>query len=328
MNFSVRQSQPRRTQSAVRRRVTALVATAVLALAGFLLYRALSGYRPEEIAASIAAIRFEHLALAIGFAAASYLCLTGFDMLGVRYVGRALPYRSVALASFVSLSIGHNVGFSALSTGAIRYRFYSRWGLRAGEVARVILFSGTTVGLGLLILGGAALLIQPRLAEEIIGLDREIIRGLGSACLVLVICYLGLAAWARRPLRIGRSSLQMPSFRLAMGQVIVGPLNFACVAACLHQLLAAVADVRYLSVAAIHVLATLATLVTHAPGGLGVIETVVLFLVPAREAIGALIVFRVVYFLVPLAIGGVLLAAVELARRGERARCAGEPPLT
>jgi glycosyltransferase 2 family protein len=293
----------RRRKSALQRCVMPIVGTAVLSLAGFLLYRALSGYQLEEIAASIAAIRGEHLALALGFAAASYLCLTGFDMLGVRYIGRALPYRSVALASFVSLSIGHNIGFSALGTGAIRYRFYSRWGLRAGEVARVILFSGTTDGLGLITLGGLALLLQPRLAEEVTNLDREVIRGLGAGCLALAICYLGLAAGLRRPLRLGRWPLHMPNLTLAIGQVIIGPLNFACVAACLHQALAATAETSYLSVVAVYVIATLGSLITHAPGGLGVIESVALFLLPQREIIGALIVFRVIYFLLPLAIG-------------------------
>ena len=316
---------PRRTRSALRRCVTALVVTAVLTLAAFLLYRALSGYAPEEIAASIAAIRVEHLALAVGFAAASYLCLTGFDLLGVRYVGRALPYRSVALASFVSLSIGHNIGFSALSTGAIRYRFYSRWGLSAGEVARVILFSGTTVGLGLIILGGVALLVQPHLAEQVTQLDRGLIRGLGTGCLALVICYLGLAACVRRPLRLGRWPLRVPSLALAIGQVVIGPLNFACVAACLHQALAASAETSYLSVAVVYVIATLGTLITHAPGGLGVVESVALFLLPQREIIGALIMFRVIYFLLPLAIGSLLFMTVEFSRRGRGPPTARKP---
>ncbi|HEX9903682.1 MAG TPA: UPF0104 family protein, partial [Propylenella sp.] len=122
-----------------------VAAVAVIALAAFLLYRTLSRYDYDELVQSIASIPPFRLATALLFAAASYLCLTGFDALALRYVGHPLPYRKVALASFVSLSLGHNIGFAALSSGTIRYRFYSREGLTAEEVAKVIVFCGTTV---------------------------------------------------------------------------------------------------------------------------------------------------------------------------------------
>jgi uncharacterized membrane protein YbhN (UPF0104 family) len=229
-------------------------------------------------------------------------------------VGRPLPYRRVATASFVALSIGHNIGFAALSSGAIRYRFYARWGLTTEQIAKLILFCALTVALGLTVLGGVALLLQPGLAGEVTRLDRPLILALGTACLALAIIYLALAGCVRRGLRFRRWSLEMPPLRLAIGQVIIGPLNFACVAACLHQALA-VSDVAYLGVAAAYVIANVTALITHVPGGLGVIEGVIAFLLPRGDIIGALVVFRFVYFLVPLGIGSLLLAGIELARR-------------
>ena len=127
--------------------------------------------------------------------------------------------------------------------------------------------------------------------------------------------YLALAACIRRVLRFRRWELEMPPLRLAIGQVIIGPLNFACVAACLHQALAAISDVSYLGVAAAYVIANVTALITHVPGGLGVIESVITFLLPQGDIIGALVVFRFVYYLVPLGIGSLLLASIELARR-------------
>jgi glycosyltransferase 2 family protein len=258
----------------------------------------------------------------MAFAAASYLCLTFFDWLALHYVGRSLPYRYVALASFTSLSIGHNIGFAALSSGAIRYRFYSRWGLTLGEVARVILFCAITVGLGLAILGGGALLLRTQLASEITGLRQGVVLVLGVICLALPLAYMVLAAFVVRPLRVGKFVLEMPPPWLALGQIIVGPINFAFVAACLHQTLAGLGDVSYLAVAAVYVIAVVTALMTHAPGGLGVIETVVLFLLPQKEFIGALIMFRVVYFFLPLCIGAPLFAISELVLRpnGREAR--------
>jgi uncharacterized membrane protein YbhN (UPF0104 family) len=294
---------------------SALVAILAVSLAAFLLYRTLSRYSLDELIASVSAVPMQRLLAAGGFAAVSYLCLTGFDYLALRYVGRPLPYRKAALASFTSLSLGHNIGFAALSSGAIRYRFYSRWGLRPGEIAKVILFCGLTVGLGLIILGGAALLIRSELAAEITGLSRPAVLGMGALCLALASTYLALAAFVQRSLTFWSWSLEIPAFPIAMAQVVIGPLNFALVAACLHQALAAVADIAYLGVASVYVIANATALLTHVPGGLGVIESVVIYLLPQTNLIGPLLVFRFVYFLVPLAIGGTLLVTTEIVLR-------------
>ncbi len=292
-----------------------LIAAAVVCLAAFLLYRTLSRYSLDQLAGAVSAVPAARLLAAAGFAAASYLSLTLFDYLALHYVGRPLPYPKVALASFTALSLGHNIGLAALSSGAVRYRFYSRWGLTAGEVAKVILFCGMTVGLGLLVLGGTALLLRSGLAVEITGLSKPIIIALGSLCLAGPALYLALAALLRQPLRIRRWTLEVPSLRLAVAQVLVGSVNFAFVAACLHQALAAVADVAYLGVASVYVIANATALVSHVPGGLGVIESVVLYLLPEKDLIGPLLVFRFVYFLAPLALGSLLFLVTELIYR-------------
>lgn len=304
-----------------------LIAAAAICLAAFLLYRTLSRYSLEELTAAVAAVPVPRLLAAAGFAAASYVSLTFFDYLALCYVGRPLPYPKAALASFTALSLGHNIGLAALSSGAVRYRFYSRWGLAAGEVAKVIVFCGVTVGLGLMTLGGAALLLRSELAVKITGLTHPVIIALGLGCLAVPAIYLILSAFVRRPLRIRRWSLEVPAFRLAIGQVLIGSINFAFVAACLHQALAAVADIAYLGVASVYVIANATALVSHVPGGLGVIESVVMYLLPQNDLIGPLLVFRFVYFLAPLVLGGILLAVTEVVLRRRGSGAQGNAPI-
>jgi uncharacterized membrane protein YbhN (UPF0104 family) len=302
------------------RRFKPVLIAGVIALAGFLLYRTLSRYSLDDIAASVAAIPAARFAAAGCFATGSYLCLTGFDTLAVRYAGHAIPYPRIALTSFISLSFGHNIGLAALSSGAIRYRFYSRWGMSGGDVAAVIVFCGVTVVLGLAVLAGAAFLLEPSLAEEITGLGRPAVLTVGVACLILAAGYVGLSAILRHPIRIGRFSFRMPAFRLALGQVVIGPLNFALVAACLHQTLVATAEVGYIQVATVYAAANVAVIIAHVPGGLGVLEGVVAFLLPNVEVIGALVAFRIVYFLVPLALGACAFALAEGVERHRATR--------
>jgi uncharacterized membrane protein YbhN (UPF0104 family) len=194
-------------------------------------------------------------------------------------------------------------------------------------VAKVIVFCGITVGLGLLTLGGTALLLRSSLAVEITGLTHPVIIALGLGCLAVPAIYMILSLFVRRPLRIRRWSLEMPAFRLAIGQVLIGSINFAFVAACLHQTLAAMADVAYLGVASVYVIANATALVSHVPGGLGVIESVVMYLLPQSDLIGPLLVFRFVYFLAPLALGSILFAVTELVLRNRGSSSEGEAPV-
>jgi uncharacterized membrane protein YbhN (UPF0104 family) len=280
----------------------------VLAIA--FVYRQLSRYSLEAVLEAVRDIPPPRLALAAFFAAMSYWTLTFFDALGIRYAGKSVPYRQVALASFCSLAIGHNVGFAALSTGALRLRFYARAGLKVGDVARVILFCAATVGLGLLALAATVLLLARPPVE--IGIEPATARLMGGICVALILAYLVLCVFATGPLRLGSWVVPVPPWHLALLQIAVGLANFGFVAAALWQTLAAATGAGYVEVVVAYVTGVVAGLVSHVPGGLGVIEAAVLFVVPGAGAVGGLVVFRIVYFLVPLVLGLLALGAVEL----------------
>lgn len=311
--------------SASLKRFHPWIAMAAFALASALVYHALRRYSLAEIIDSLHAISAGHLALGAAFTAGSFLCLTGSDALAVRYTGRELPYSRIALASFTSLSIGHTLGFAVFSSGAIRYRFYSGWGLSAGDVGRIILFCGMNVVLGLMTLGGLAGLISPDLVAEMFRITPSAVVSLGILLLVTVAIYLGLAAFVHRPIRIHRFELPVPHLRLALGQVAIGTTDFLLVSAVLHQMLSATAAISFFPVAATYVAANAAAIAAHVPGGLGVIEAVFLALVPGANVLGALVVFRALYYLVPFVIGCVVLGIAEIVRRRRRAAADPEP---
>jgi glycosyltransferase 2 family protein len=294
------------------------IATTAFALAAFLVYRALRQYNMSEILESLRAISLRHLALGAAFTAGSFICLTGYDTLAVRYTGRDLPYRKIALASFTSLSIGHTLGLAALSSGAIRYRFYTGWGLSPGDVGRIILFCAMTVAVGMATAGGLACLIQPALVAQMFKVTPAVVVAVGVLLLLAVVIYLGLAAFVHRPIRIRRFELPVPRLTVALGQVAVGTTDFLLVSAVLHQMLSATADIGYFPVAATYVAANAAAIVTHVPGGFGVIEAIILSLVPGANVVGALVAFRAIYYLLPFLLGCAVLAIAEIIRRQRR----------
>jgi len=292
-----------------------------LALAAYLLHRIFREYSWAEFQSALAAASKGRLAAALGFAASSYLCLTFFDFLATRYAGFPMPWRRAAHASFTALSLGHNIGFAALSSGAVRYRFYTRWGMSREGVAKVILFCGATVALGLTAVIGLACLDQPSRAARVTGLSPGVAIPSGVLALALCAAWLACAAFIRRPLHVRNWSFTFPTWRLALGQLVVGPINFALVAACLHQAISAFAEVGYPAVATAYVLANAASLVSHVPGGLGVIESVIVYLVPGANLVAALIMFRATYFLMPFVLGGATFAQTKIywRTRGRKA---------
>ena len=306
-------------KSSSLKRLYPWIGVTVFGLAAFLIYRALRGHSLEEIVQSLGAISSTHLALGAAFTAGSYLCLTANDTLAIRYTKGDLPYRRIALASLISLSIGHTLGLAAFSSGAVRYRFYTAWGLSAGDVGRIILFCGATVLVGLTTLGAIAALTQPPLVARMIGMGSGLVIAAGVVLLVLLAAYLALTTFVRRPIHIRNFTLPLPPLTLAIGQILVGTCDFLLVSAVLHQMLSASAEIGFLPVAAIYVMANTAAIVSHVPGGLGVIEAVILSLVPGANVIGALIAFRTIYFLIPFVIGSLMLGAFEFAHRRHRA---------
>lgn len=289
-------------------------------LAGYLLYYTFREYSLSDITESVRAIPTFNLITALAFAFGSYLCLTGFDWIGVRYVKNDLAYPKIALASFISLSIGQSVGLSGLSSGALRYRYYAHWGMNTEDVAKIVLLSGVTVGIGMMVLSGIVMVVNPKDAAAVLRIGESAVIGTGIACLAATAGYLALAAFVRTPLKIRAWTFQMPTWQIAVAQVVIGTINFALVSACLREVMAATADVSYLKAATAFVLANLAIIITHAPGGLGVLEATVRHVMGDQASIGSLVAFRVIYFFIPFFIGLPLSLIVEAVFRARKAK--------
>lgn len=287
------------------------MATVAISFAALLAWRIANEYHWADISQAVAAVPSERILRGAVFAAASYFCLTWFEWISLRCIGRPLAWRRAALASFCSLSIGHNVGFAGLSSGAVRYRFYARWGFSLEEVARLVIFCGITVALGLATVAGCSLLLDSSRIASVAGLEAGAGRLAGLLLLTLPAAYIALT-WIKTSVSLFRRTVPLPSPGLAAAQVGVGSLNYLCVAACLYQLLGSHGSIGYFDVAAAYALANTGVIASHVPGGIGVLESIVLSLLPGASVLAALLMFRVVYFLAPLLLGLVVLALSEV----------------
>lgn len=258
------------------------------------------------------------IALALVMVTASYASITLYDWLALHTMGRKdVPYRIAALASFTSYPIAHGIGAVALISPVIRYRIYSRNGVGAMGVANICFLTGLTFWLGNMTALGFSLLYQPAAIGVIDHLPAWANRTLA---LILLAGVGGYLVWSwLHPRQIGKSQwlVRLPSGPLVLVQIVVGLLDLTAAAISMYVLLPAGIDISFFRLIAVFIAATLLGFASHAPAGLGVFDATILIGLGdenREQLLAALLMFRLLYHLVPLSIALVLFAGVEAWR--------------
>jgi len=305
---------------------TTLLGIALFGLALAWLHHVLGQYRWADILAHVHAIRTPQLLEAVVLTCAGYACLTLYDALGLRFAAVRVSYARLALISFMSYAIGHNVGFNTLSGGAIRYRAYSPLGLSAKQIGTVIAFGTLTFGLGAASLLGFSLLSQARLSATLLHVPALLVTVAGCVLLGGVGSYLWLALSRHESLRYGKLAIPVPSGRIAFAQIAVAGTDLLCAAGVLFVLLPPQVAIGFSAFASFYLIAITAGIISNVPGGVGVFESVFLLLfrsVPADQLLGALLAYRVIYYFGPFSVALALLGAHEVwVHRGPMVRLA------
>jgi phosphatidylglycerol lysyltransferase len=301
------------------RHAPALLGLLLLFGAIYVVQREFHHLKVEDIARALQAIPFAALARAAAWTVLSYGILTLYDRLGTIYAGRPVSYRKVAFASFCAYALSHNLGFAAVSGAAVRYRLYAHWGLTPLQIGKVIAFCSLTFGLGGMVLGGAILFAEPT-SVPFFGerLPHAVMYAIGAGLWGIDIVYVVIARTLGR-IRLFGHDVQLPGLRMAILQVLLATVDVAVTAAIFYSLLPTGHGLNYLRFLGVYVASYTAGLLTNLPGGLGVFDTAMLLgLEPYLEApqiVGAILVFRLYYYVIPLFLAGSLFATNEILLR-------------
>ncbi|WP_041603847.1 bifunctional lysylphosphatidylglycerol flippase/synthetase MprF [Thioflavicoccus mobilis] len=300
--------------------LSAALSLTLFAAALWILHRELSGIHLNDVLAELTALRPMALGSALALTAASYLVLTGYDAVALHYLGRVLPYSRVALASFVATAVGHNVGVAVLSGGAVRLRMYTAFGLSVPDVAALVAMVQLAAVVGMTFLVAMAFSLVPGDAASLLHLPAVLTRTLGLSVIALLVGYLTVCALRRRPVQLGRWALRLPRPTITAGQIAVATADLACTAGAFYVLLPADAGVSFALFLTVYILAIIAGALSHLPGGIGVFETVLLLglpEVPKDGLLAAVLVYRVIYYLLPFGIAAIIAAIHELRSYGK-----------
>lgn len=268
------------------------------------------------VAAALRAYPARTLAAAAGLAALSHLIYSSFDLVGRLRTGHDLRVSRVCAITFVSYAFNLNLG-SLVGGFATRYRLYTREGLTASTVTRILMLSLLTNWLGYAFLGGLVLTISPPSLSASWALGSAALRSIGAVLLAASLAYVAVcAAWKDRAWTIRGRPFELPSASIALWQLGVSSVNWAVIASIIYVLLER--QVPYPTVLSVLLVAAVAGVVTHVPAGLGVLEAVFVAALSSTvshpEIIAALLVYRAVYYLLPLAAASLLFAGLEATR--------------
>lgn len=297
-------------------RVGLVLGVIITAVALYVLYRLLRGIDPAAVLEAIGRTSLLNVFLAALFVIAGYLTLTFYDYFALRTIGRGdVPYRTAAMAGFTSYSIGHNVGFTAISGGTVRYRIYSTSaGLSAIDVAKICFIAGLTFWLGNITVLGLGFIVHPDAASAVDRLPPAVNTAIGFFLLAVLAVYVIWVNMAPRTFGRGGWSVTLPEGRLTLLQIFIGAVDLTCCAAAMYMLMPAEPSLDFVSLAVIFITATLLGFASHTPGGIGVFDATMLIALDqfnTEELVGALLLFRLLYYIVPFVFSASIIAYRE-----------------
>ncbi len=303
------------------RALPALLGVALLCGAVYVVQKEFRNLKIADISKALDAIPHMALLVSFIFTVLSYGVLTFYDRLGTIYAGNVVSYARVSFASFCAYALSHNLGFAAVSGAAVRYRLYAHWGLTPLQIGKVVAFCSLTFALGAFVLGGVILFTEPK-AVPFFGdkLPVLLLYGIGAAMWAIVAAYVLLSKFLGK-FRLFGHEVELPTWKMALLQVGLATVDVAVTAAIMHSLLPPTAGLNYLRVLGVYLASYTAGLAANVPGGLGVFDTAMLLgLSPYLEPpqiIGAIVVFRLYYYIIPLFLAGGLFTGNEILLRGK-----------
>jgi uncharacterized membrane protein YbhN (UPF0104 family) len=283
----------------------------------------------NELKAAFTAASFRQIGLAILFTTLSYGLLTCYDAIALRQLKVHIPYRTTALASFTSYAVSFTLGFPLLTAGTVRYWIYASKGVSGARVASLTVIAGVTFWLGMALVLAWTMISR---ADEVAGLvyytSMWLNQFVGLCAAIFVVVYLIWVSLKRRIVKIQGWRLELPGFRLSVAQLLIGAVDVCAGAGVLFVLLPGGHNIGFETFVAIYIFAVMLGVASHAPGGLGVFEATILLALssyPREPVLGALLLYRLCYYLVPFVIALALLGAYEIRNRIKSSRDAFKP---
>jgi len=311
-----------------RHRLKALLGIAasvvIAGLAAYVLYQTFRHISVADVLANVRAVPAPTLLVAAACAAGAFSVLAAYEVAAVRYVKHCIGRAKPALTALIAFPLGHAVGQAVLSGSAVRYRMYAPAGFSAMEVGATVLLCGLPYALAFGLLLDLALVFGAQSLAPLFRISSGWLFALGCIGLAKDVAYLAFVRLRKTPVKLGGWAVSVPTLRMTLLQIVVGVIDIVLIASVLYLLLPDAARIAFLPFLAVYLASILVGVLSHVPAGLGVLESMLLLLlpnVPPEQLLASVLLYRVIYEVIPLALALALWGAYELlADDGARMR--------
>jgi glycosyltransferase 2 family protein len=288
----------------------------------YLLWREFQGSTLNDVWDALGRVGYRDFFLAFLATLGAYAALAGYDRIALLHLNKTagISWLYISVCSFTTYALSHNIGASVFSGGMVRYRAYSAKGLSAAEVAILVAFCSFTFAFGMIVIGGVVFTFEPELITRLLKLPEWTARMIGIGCLSFAALYMLGSILQLKPLVIKSFRLEYPRWPIAARQLIIAPLEIVAAAAIIYFALPDQGNPGFFVVLGVFVAVFSAALISQAPGGLGVMEALFILAlpnIPKLDVLAAIIVFRLFYLLIPLALSIPIVLLFERARLKE-----------
>lgn len=285
------------------------------ALAAYMIYHQLSKYDLNDLKNALLSIPSKNLIYASVCSFFGYIALSSYDFLALKYIKKNIETWKWIFAGFIGFSVSNNAGHAIVSGGAIRYRLYTRWRIKAEEIVKMITFSGFTYLVACFFLIIVGYLITPDHAFGDGSLSKVTTAVVALGSFIGLIIYLYASLFYKKAISIKGLKLKMPSFKMALAQIAIGSIDILMASSVLYFTLIYFVDIPFNTFIGAFIIAQILGIYSQVPGGLGVFELVFANIIPGADnqaqLYGALIAYRIIYYLLPLIISGIALFSYE-----------------
>jgi glycosyltransferase 2 family protein len=303
-----------------------VIGLVAVVLSARLLYHELATVQWSDVTNSFSAISTTNWLLAVASTFVAYGALAWYDRIAVLHLGRRISWPFLTLVSFTTYALSHNIGASVFSGAVVRYRAYSTKGLTGSEIGLLVAFCSFTFAFGIVILGGIVLFFEPEIVQRLPGMPQwfpTLAKGIGAAMLGAVCVYVIGSLLHFKPLVIRGFHLTYPRPAITGRQIVAAPLEIMGAAGIIYFALPEIGNPGYFIVLGVFLASFSAALLSNAPGGVGVLEFIFLAAMPdmpKADVLAALLVFRLLYLLIPLAFSLIVVFVFERGRLLEARR--------
>lgn len=280
------------------------------------------------IGARLTEIPMSGYMLAFAATLVAYGALAWYDRIALQHLRKekGISWTYISICSFVTYAMGHNIGASVVSGGLIRYRAYSAKGLSLGEVGVLVAMCTFTFVYGTLLLLGLVLTFEPQVVAPLHQLipvfdtPESAVRIAGVAVLAVCLLYV-IGSWLKfRPFHIGKTEIVYPRLPIVARQLVAAPLELIGAAGIIYFALPEQGNPGFFIVLGAFLISFSAGLLSQVPGGVGVMEAVFLAVMPTvapTAVVAALLVWRILYLLLPLALSVPVILYFEKSQLGK-----------